>query len=267
MAPLAGAVRWEHRRAPAPVRSVARHPGAVAVLAGVLVVAGGAVHLARYPDRVEPEVVAPPPAREVGPPAGADIDAYAEARHELLAAQPDDVALRAIVSFTELVPVDDLPLDDEVRVERLHVLLPGEVEPREIAAAGARDTLAELFARGQDELEDQIEAIEELLSDDLGDPEFEADYTENLEELRELRTGISRDAPVAFAAVVVASAGQLRELTASPAVRLVDPAGPPEHTRGTRFVGVPPQDTDGPDADAEPDRASTEREAAASAAS
>lgn len=262
LAPLAAAVRWEHGRAPAAVRTVARHPGTVAVLAGSLVVAGASAHLVRYPDRVEPEVVAPPPVREVGPPVGADIAAYAEARHELLAAQPDDRELRAIVSFTELAPVDDLPLGASLPVERLHLLLPGEVEPREIPAADARRTLGELFARGRDELDREIADLEELLSDDLGDPAFEAEFTEQLESLRELREGVSRDAPVVFAAVVVATAGQLQELATSPPVRLVDPAGPPERTRGTRFVGVPPRDADAPASD----RASTEREAAPSAA-
>lgn len=210
-------------------------------------VAAGAVHVARYPDTVERDVAAP--ATEVGPAPGVDLEAYAAQRHELLEQLPDDETLRAIVSFRRLVPVDGLPLPDAAVVERLHVLLPGEQEPRELPAVGAAEALDALFEDGRATLDREIADLEELLSEDVGDPAFEAEFTEQLAELRTLRGSAGRDGPVVFAAVVVAPTATLREVAGSPAVRLVDAAGPEARTRDTRFVGVFPVD----------DRASTER--------
>lgn len=247
--PVVALTRWERERAPTVVRTVVTHPGLVAVLAGALVVAAASVHVVRYPDRVEADVVAPPPVTEVGPQLGADLAAYADARHEVLAQLEGDEVLRAVVSFHEFVTVADLPVPDGVRTERLHVTLPGEGEPRVLRAEGARETLRTLFADGQDALDEEIGDLEELLAEDLGDPEFEQDFASELTRLQQLRASVSDDAPVVFAAVVVATAADLRDLVATPQVRLVDVAGPPERTRDTRFVGVQP----------DPERASTER--------
>jgi hypothetical protein len=248
--PAVGLSRWERERAPAAIRTLVTRPGLVAVLAGSLVVTAASVHVVRYPDRVEADVVAAPPVPEVGPVPGVDLAAYTDARHELLAQLEDDEVVRAIVSFHEFATVGQLPVPGEVRVERLHVGLPGEVEPRVVPAEGARATLRTLFAAGQDELDEQIGELERLLAEDLGDPAFEREFAAELARLQQLRASASDDAPVVFAAVMVATAADLRDLAAAPDVRLVDVAGPPERTRDTRLVGVPPADTA---------RASTER--------
>ncbi|WP_052667681.1 hypothetical protein [Nitriliruptor alkaliphilus] len=233
--------------------SLAIRPGLVALLAGAVLLAGASIHVARFPDRVDADAVARAPADEVGPPPGADLAAYTEARHEHLAQLPADEVVRGIASFRELVAVGDLPVDEEVRVEELHVRLPAELEPRTVPAEGAGAALRALFADGQAELDAAIADLEGLLAEDLGDAEFEREFEAELARLRELRASASDEAPVVFAAVVVASAADLRDLAADPRVRLVDVAGPPEQTRGTRMVGVAPTDLE---------RASTEREVA-----
>jgi hypothetical protein len=246
--------RWEHDRPPPVVRSVVARPGLVGVLAGLVVVTAASVHVARYPDQVEPEVTAPAPADEVGPAEGTDLERYAAARHELLDQLPGDDTVRAIVSFAAFTPVGSLPLPDDLRVERVHVRLPGEVETRVLAGDDAEPALAALFEEGREDLDREIAELEQLLAEDLGDPAFEREFTEQLELLRATRDGASADAEVAFAAVVVGPVAALRDLAAADPVRLVDVAGPPDRTGDTRFTGVVPRDDD---------RASTGREGAA----
>lgn len=240
-APWAGLTRWEHGGAPAPVRAIARRPVLVAALAGVVLVAGAAVHLDRFPG---PEVAEAPQAPdEVGPPAGADLASYVERRHERLReldAATTALDLRAVVSFEETVPLGAMPLPDEARVERIQVLLPGELEPRELAADGADEELDELLEAGRGEVEEEIAEFEALLTEDFDDPEFEAEFEAELERLRALREQTSADAPVVFAAVVVAPGRVLQELIDAPGVRLVDAAGDASRTEDTRMVGVPP---------------------------
>jgi hypothetical protein len=252
LAPAVGLSRWEHGRAPSPVAAVARRPGVVAVLAGVVVVAGAAVHLDRFPDRAAGGEVAGAPQApdEVGPPAGADLASYIERRHERLReldAATLALDLRAVVSFEEAVPVGELPLPDGLEVERVQVLLPGELEPRELDADGVEPELEELFEAGSADVDEEIAELEALLAEDIDDPAFEEEFETELERLRTLRDQAGAEAPVVFAAVVVGPGTVLQELIDAPGIRLVDAAGDAERTRGTRMVGVPPRTSDAGD--------------------
>ncbi len=233
---------WERRHRLA--GRVAAHPGLVGVLAGAVVLAGAGVHVARFPTRTEVIAVEPGPA-EVGPVAGVDLERYIAQRHaqlaDAVATRPEALA-RAIVSFERLVAVGQVPLPDEVDVEVLHLLLPGEQEPRQVPADGADEVVADLFAAGREALDTEVAELERLLAEDLGDPAFEEEFATQLDRLRELRDGTDEDAAVVFAAVVVAPHHTLAALRTAAPVRLVDPAGPPERTVGTRFVGVRPGD-------------------------
>jgi hypothetical protein len=244
LTPAVGLSRWEHRRAPSSVAAVARRPGVVAVLAGAVVVAGSAVHLDRFPDRADGEVAeAPEVPDEVGPPAGADISSYIERRHERLReldAATATLDLRAVVSFEGAVPIGQLPLPDGLEVERLQVLLPGELEPRELDVATSEEELEELLEAGREDVDEEIAELEALLAEDIDDPAFEEEFTAELERLRTLRGQDSAEAPVVFAVVVVAPGTVLQELIDAPDVLLVDAAGDASRTRGTRMVGIPP---------------------------
>jgi hypothetical protein len=237
--------RWERSSTSPLVRGVVTRPGLVAVLAGLVVVAGAGLHLARFPAADGARAPAAPD--EIGPPAGTDLTAYAERRHELLLALGEEETgqhLRAVVSFAELVPLGDLPLPDGVEVERVQLLLPGELEPRELGAEGADRDLERALADGREELDLEITELERLLAEDVDDPEFEAEFERELARLTELRDRASADAAVVFAAVVVAPGTVLVDLVDAPGVRLVDPAGSEELTRATRLVGVPPRATE-----------------------
>jgi hypothetical protein len=252
LAPAVGLARWEHARAPAPVAAVARRPTLVAVLAGAVVVAGSAVHLDRFPDRdPEDEVAGTPQAPdEVGPPAGADIASYADRRHERLRELDADTLaldLRAVVSFEETVAIGALPVPDGLEVERVQVLLPGELEPRELDADGVESELETLFEAGREDVDEEIAELEALLAEDIDDPAFEEEFETELARLRTLRDQASTEAPVVFAAVVVGPGTALQELIDAPGIRLVDAAGDAELTRGTRMVGVPPRSGDAGD--------------------
>jgi hypothetical protein len=242
--PLSGLSRWERGDRGPLVRTIVARPGLVAICAGLVLVLGSGVHLARFPAEPRPDTTATDAPDEVGPPTGTDIERYAARRHELLLALDGAQAseqLRAVVSFEELVTLGSLPLPEQVQVERVQLLLPGELEPRELPADGAEDDLATVLSEGREELDREIAELEQLLAEDLGDPDFEAEFTTQLERLVELRDRASAEAPVVFAAVVVAPAVVLQELLGVPGIRIVDPAGSAELTRGTRMVGVPPR--------------------------
>jgi hypothetical protein len=235
--------RWERGRPPGVVRSVTASPRLVAALAGVVVVGAAAVHLDRFPTDGAEVVAAPATPAEVGPPAGVDLEAYTDERHRALR-DLGDVAdpLRAVVSFARLLPLDALPLPDEVTREQVQLLLPGEIVPRELPADGAATAVDGLVREGRDDLDQEIAELEQLLAEDLGDPGFEEEFTAQLERLREVRDGAGGDARIVFAVVVVAPATALQQLVDEPGIRLVDPAGAEATTRATRLVGVQPLD-------------------------
>lgn len=227
------------------VRGLRAHPGRVAAAAGLVVVSAGAVHAQRYQ---ADDVPAATSAEEVGPRTGADVERYIEGRHEVLGRFAPDEQVRAIVSFDGVVALDELPLPGEVEVEVLQLVVPAqEREPRQLDLAAVEDpeaAVAALLEQERAELEVEIDELESTLSEDLGDPAFEADFEERLEELEEARQALDGDVDVVFAAVLVAEAEVLRTLLDDPQVRVVDPAGPAAETADARFHGLVPSDMD-----------------------
>lgn len=231
------------------MRGVVRRPGRVAVAAGLVVLAAGAVQLQRFDDvtdRGRGASVAS--ADEVGPRIGADLTAYVAGRDELLDGYADEEVVRAVVSFTSTHDLDALPLPDAIEVEAVQLVVPAqEQDPRQLdlrTVEDPGDVLDRFLAAERDALEQEIDELASTLEEDLGDPDFEADFRERLVELEAARDALA-DAPgLVFAAIVVAPAEQLRTLRADDEVRAVDPAGPATATSGARFHGILPGDQD-----------------------
>ncbi len=240
---LADLSTWEPGRLPGPVRDLVAHPAVVALFAAIVVVAAASVHLTRYsadPITSADEAVV---ADRVGPAIGADLDAYIEERHGVLASLPEELT-RAVVSFEGLVGVDGLDLVGEVTIERLQLWVPGLLDPVEVAAgADAPDQARALIEDAREDLDAELAELEGLLGEDLGDPAFEQDYLERLAELEQARD-LADEGAVVFAAIVVAPTSFLRTLVDDPAVRVVDPAGPAETTTRASFRGILPTDRD-----------------------
>lgn len=231
------------------VRDVVRRPSAVAVLAALVVLGAGTVQFVRYPqlagarDDVTSVAVA---TDVVGPRVGADLDAYVAGRHQVLAALPDDVAVRAVVSFDRLVRADGIPGAGTITVEQVHVVLPArETEPQVLDASSGdlRAAVATLLDAGRDRLEEEIAELTTTLSEDLGDPAFEQDFRRRLDELEQARTRFEDRAAV-FGTTVVADVAVLRRLVDASGVRAVDPAGPAPDTEDVTLHAILPSDTD-----------------------
>lgn len=241
-APATALTRWEVRSRRAVIRTLVARPSLVAVAAGLVLVLAAGVHLDRFAVTPDSSPVTTGAPERIGPVTGTDIGRYVDRRHELLLAlDGEDAAgqLRAVVSFAEFATLGTLPLPDDVQVERVQVLLPSELEPRELAADGARAELEAVLAGGRDEVDEEIAELEQHLTEDIGDPAFAAEFAEQLERLVTLREGDADSVPVVFAAVVVAPGTRLQELIGAPGIRLVDPAGSEELTREIVLVGVP----------------------------
>lgn len=247
VAPARALRRWE--AAPQRgrvVRGVVRRPGRVAVLAGIVVLAGGALQVQRF-DAVSDRGPAPVAAAdEVGPRIGADLTAYVAGRDELLEGYAADEVVRAVVSFASTHDLGTLPLPDEVEVEAVQLVVPAqEADPRQLDLRTVDDpdaVIARFLEAERDALEQEIDELASTLEEDLGDPDFEADFRRRLAELEAARDELA-DAPgLVFAAIVVAPAEQLRTLRAEDPIRAVDPAGPAAATAGARFHGILPGD-------------------------
>ncbi|MTV26142.1 hypothetical protein FTX61_12095 [Nitriliruptoraceae bacterium ZYF776] len=247
---LGGLGRWERAAGrPAWIRAVASRPGTVAVLAGVVVFAGSGVHLQRVTEAGPPP--APEPASSplgelaVGPLVGADVEAYRAGRHDVLDRVALDGPARAVVSFPRYLAGDELPELPGTSLEALVLRIPAEgLASVEVPVARTDPVLAvaEALEEQRDALDDEIAEVEALLAEDLGDPDFEADYAERLDELRGARNVVAVGAPVVFGAVVVAEVETLRALVGRDDVRLVDLAGPVADTGDAVFHPVRPED-------------------------
>lgn len=258
VAPFAALTRWErHEARPAPVRRAAAYPAVVALLAGVVVFAGSLLHLQRFDDAerdpggaareqpvTDPGEQAPP---EVGPRVGADIDLYAEGRVEMLADLDDDREIRAMVSFVDYLPADELSMASEVELEVLHVRAPVTDEPPQSADVAGEDPEAvatDLVGAELDRLEEEEQELRSLLDSDVDDPEFEEEYERRADELAETRESLEDEAAIVFAVTVIGPVDVLRALQDDPRVRLVDPVGAVAETRTTRLYGLLPEDLD-----------------------
>lgn len=231
------------------VRAVVAQPLAVAVLASVLVFTGALVHLSRTTDAgappgVDPELVGDAAPAEVGPRVGDDLDVYRDERHAALAAWDDEEPLRAVVSFAQVLRATDVPQPPGAVVDAVLLLVPGEAgRPLAVPVAdGLAETVADTVDRERRRIDEELGEVAGLLDEDLGDPDFRADFERRLVELEGARAQLAPDAPLVFAAVVVATADTLRALVDHPLVRVVDPAGPARTTATTRFHGILPDD-------------------------
>lgn len=251
---LRRADRWEtSRQRPRLMRAVATRPGVVALAAGLVVFGGSFVHAQRLTQPASPPALAEDPVVDaagvplvVGPRLGSTPDTYLEVRGVALADQPDDVPLRAVISFRDYVAADDLEALG-VTIERLQVRLPLPDDPPkdvEVGADGLAATLERLLEEQRRRLAEEEADVRSQVEEGVEDPDFQADYERRLDELRAARNVLGTGSPVVFAAVVVADAATLRRLADLEAVRLVDPAGPEEDTRQTQFYGLLPEDTD-----------------------
>lgn len=232
------------------VRGVRRRPSRVAVAAGLVVLIGGAVQLQRFPELTEQRQAGDAAALasdEVGPRVGTDLEAYVSGRHDVLDDYDGSEVVRAVVSFTAAHGLDDLPLPDDVDVEVVQLVVPAqELEPRQLdlrTVDDPDDVLGRFLAGERAALDEEIAELASTLEEDLGDPDFEADFERRLIELREARERLDDDLGLVFAAVVVAPAVQLRALRDDQAaIRAVDPAGPANRTTDARFHGILPSD-------------------------
>lgn len=265
-APLRGLARAEDRLAGGrPVRSLHAHRVGLALAAALLLVAGSAAHLARYPrggDRpgtgrgAQPATArgvgpgAPAGGRgEVGPPRGAEVEAYIARRHADLESAPPGEPAVAVVSFAEYVGPDTVTgvLPRGARPLLALVRLPAEgmqplrVRVRDGDLAGAVRALVEqqraALAR------EEREARRLLASGTVGDPAFVADLEQRVAELTAVRNLLEGGAPVVFAVVVRAPVEILRRLPRRGEVRLVDLAPPGTDPAEARFHGLRPEDS------------------------
>jgi hypothetical protein len=238
-------------------RRAARHVGSIVLAAVTIGFVGSAVHLVRYDPagsltRTErPAVPAPDAAggsvagaTEVGPRIGEDLASYVEERADVLGGLAADEVVRAVVSFTSYRSADEVSIPEGVALEAAQLRVPivdvlpvqVTVSDGDLIGAVARAVEAERAA-----LEQEARDLESTLASDIGDLDFEADFEQRLAELSDL-DGVVPDAPVVFAVVVSATASDLRTLSASDGIRLVDPGGPQQGTERTRFYGLLPDD-------------------------
>jgi hypothetical protein len=235
------------------------HVGLIALVAVVVAFVGSVVHLQRFDQVREPRTSSPaPPAEaamgadgsadapsEVGPRMGHDLRPYLEVRAAALDEHDDGEAIRAVVSFSRYLTVDEVDLPDELVAEAVQVrvrivdVAPAHerVEDGDLEAA-----VASAITREREILEEEERDLRTTLESDVGDLAFEADFERRLEELADLRE-LDEGSAVVFALVVTATAGDLRAFAEHPGVRLVDPGGRQETTARTRFYGLLPDDT------------------------
>jgi hypothetical protein len=230
-----------------------RHVGLIAFAAVTVAFAASAVHLARFDHGAAPTPAAEQVTGEraqspgaVGPRIGEELEPYLTARREVLATIPDDEVVRAVVSFVDALPAEEVSLPSRIVVEAVQLRVPVvDVAPvqRAVTDEGLGATVAAAIEDERAVLAEEARDLRSTLGSDVADDAFRADFERRLEELADLDQVLGPDAPVVFAVVAAGTAADLRTLAADPGVRLVDPGGPPEATTGSRFFGLLPDDT------------------------
>lgn len=171
-----------------------------------------------------------------GPLPGTDVRAYVRS----VGANLEDAQGRraAIVSFEGYrTPDEAVALLGEVDVVSFLVALPGG---RPVGVARDRD-LAEVTKAQRDEAAGEKKALEQLLPT-VQDPDFKRQYEADIARLAALlATGADRR-DLVFGAVVVAPASDLRALSRTAGVRLVDVGPDGEAPKPTTFAGLRPEE-------------------------
>jgi hypothetical protein len=238
------------------------HVGLIALVAVAVAFAGSVVHLQRFDEVREMRTSSPAPAAEdaaradgsdvapseVGPRIGHELRPYLEARAAALDGHDDGEAIRAVVSFSRYLTVDEVDevdVPDELVVEAVQVRVPiVDVAPAQqlVVDGDLEAAVTAAVAREREALEEEERDLRTTLESDVGDLAFEADFERRLEELAAL-SELDEGSAVVFALVVTATAADLRAFAVHPDVRLVDPGGRQETTARTRFYGLLPDDT------------------------
>ncbi|MFP5309297.1 MAG: hypothetical protein ACLGIR_06925 [Actinomycetes bacterium] len=269
--------RWEERVAGGRALGFGlRNRSLVALVAGVVVLAGAAVQLQRLPElRAGAGQAAPgdapggrpdgggpgagvpgvgePDRTTIGPPRGVDLAAYVDARRAVLDELSAAAEARtAVVSFVEyLTPAEVAEVlagAGGATVTRVQLRVPDDaavpVEAPVVAddLAGAVDgALAPVLA---ELAEEEASARELLESGTVEDEAFLEDLENRLATLSTVRNVVSSGAPLVFAVLVEAEPAVLQALSGAPTVRLVD-LGPvdPDPER-LRVAGLLPEDRD-----------------------
>jgi hypothetical protein len=239
------------------------HVGLIALAAVAVAFLGSVVHLQRFDEVRQTRSAAPGTATEdadgvegaggarnevpgeVGPRIGHELQPYLAVRAAALDDHDDAETIRAVVSFSRYLTVDEVDVPDDLVVEAVQLRVPivdvapaqQRVEDGDLAAA-----VASAVAREREALEEEERDLRTTLGSDVGDLAFEADFERRLEELADLDE-LDEGGAVVFALVVTATAAELRAFAEHPDVRLVDPGGRQEATARTRFYGLLPDDT------------------------
>jgi hypothetical protein len=235
------------------------HVGLIALVAVAVAFVGSVVHLQRFDEVREMRTSSPAPAAkgagradgsdeapsEVGPRIGHELRPYLEVRAAALDGHDDGEVIRAVVSFSRYLTVDEVDVPDGLVVEAVQVRVPiVDVAPAQqrVVDGDLEAAVAAAIAREREALEEEERDLRTTLGSDVGDLAFEADFERRLEELADL-SELDEGSAVVFALVVTAKAADLRAFAEHPDVRLVDPGGRQETTARTSFYGLLPDDT------------------------
>jgi hypothetical protein len=268
-APLRALTRWEERSAGGrPFRVADRNRTLIGLLAALVVLGAGAVHMQRFPElraaqeqagvqtverpgRAAGSPDGPDGPVTVGPPRGVDLPAYLEARSPLVAELDPAAGERlAVVSFTEFRTAEEVEaLLAEVGATALvaQVRIPDDTAvPLQTEVVGGLAASVERALEPElAELAEEERSARELLdSGTIEDEAFLADLENRVATLSTVRNVVASGAPLLFAVAVQATPSRLLALAGDPTVRLVDvgPAGADPAT--ARLFGILPTDTD-----------------------
>ncbi|MBW3556645.1 MAG: hypothetical protein KY454_06880 [Actinobacteria bacterium] len=219
------------------VRLVLRVLAGVVALALALGVAAAATRLSEDEAPRAAPAVDNEPAGVIGPTPGRLVGPYLQARTRALAGARGRRS--AVVSFAEYL--------DERAVRRT-LASPGlQVHALLVAPAGGKDAqvppegLGSFLRRQREEAREEKRALEELLPT-VSDPDFVAQYEQDLVRVTALARWLERPGPVVYGAVVTASADELARLARRPEVRLVDVAATDEVPEAGRARGLRPEE-------------------------
>ncbi len=202
---------------------------AMALGAGIVLVVGGEDATVTDPASVVGVTVT-----EIGPGEGTSVSSYAATRRDALrAAEGERLAIVSFDAYVAVAAVEDR-LGDDVVPQALMVVLPG----------GAATTTTDPAAARSDVVADaelQIAEISALLPT-VEDDEFDDFYRAELDRYALIVASADR-ADVVFAAVVRATAAELRALASRPGIRMVDIAAGTELEPEARLRGLRPEET------------------------
>lgn len=206
------------------------------VAAALAVVAAGSFAVLTTRDRGSGpgDQIVESPADAIGPPPGTPLASYRARRAAALEAVEGRRV--AVVSFTRYR--DEAEARAALRGVRVVRLLVAARGGEPAVVAGSLERWVETTVRA---LAQEREALTAML--DTDDPEFHAQFTEDIRRIDAVRAGLDARGSIVFGAVVEASGDDLRDLAGTPPVRLVDVGASTARPDAERLAGVRPEET------------------------